>query len=329
MSSPSPSTRGAEMLDALRVFARAQGGVFSRSQLDQLGISYEVVRSQIAAGRCHRLHDGVFLLGNMAPAMVSKRWAALLVCGEGAVLSHETAAEVLAVPFPRSRWVHVCVPAERVVIPPPGVRLHRSRLLPGTAAVYQGWPITTPADTVLDLLGQLRAPDAVVGLLTDACRTDAVAPAAILKAMARRKRQRHRQLVKDVLGDVVVGVESPLEHKYLVRVERPHGLPTGRRQVKSRLNGVTTRKDVLYDEYETVVELDGRAGHEGSGRHRDMRRDNASTVNRKATLRYGHADIEDPCRTALEVGTVLSHHGWPGPIRACRPGCIAVQPRNV
>ncbi len=322
-------TRGAQMLDALRTLARTQGGVFSRSQIDQLGFGYEVVRSQIAAGRCRRLHEGIFLLGNMAPAFVSVRWAALLACGEGAVLSHETAAEVFTVPFPRSRWVHVCVPADRVVVPPPGVRLHRSRLLPGKDTTYQGWPITTPADTVLDLVGQLRAPDAVVGLITDACRTDAVAPVAILEAMGHRRRQRHRQLVKDVLCDVVGGIESPLEHKYLIRVERSHGLPTGRRQVLSRLNGVTTRKDVHYDEYETVVELDGRAGHEGSGRHRDMRRDNASTVSRKSTLRYGHADMEEPCRAALEVGTVLSHHGWPGPLKACSPGCLAVQLNNV
>lgn len=322
-------TRGAQQLDALRTLARTQGGVFSRSQIDRLGIGYEVVRSQIAAGRCRRLHDGVFLLGNMAPAFVSMRWAALLACGEGAVLSDETAAEVFTIPFRRDPWVHVCVPADRVVVPPDGVRLHRSRLLPGKATVYEGWPITTPADTVLDLLGRLRAPDAVVGLLTDACRTHAVDPADVLRVMARRKRQRHRQLVKDVLGDVVGGIESPLEHKYLVRVERPHGLPTGRRQVKERLNGEPTRKDVRYDKYSTVVELDGRAGHEGSGRHRDMRRDNASTVDKNSTLRYGHADMEEPCRAALEVGTVLSHHGWTGPLLACRPGCDAAQFRNV
>jgi hypothetical protein len=99
--------------------------------------------------------------------------------------------------------------------------------------------------------------------------------------------------------------------------------------VKERLNGVPTRKDVRYDRYSTVVELDGRAGHEGSGRHRDMRRDNASTVDRKSTLRYGHADMEEPCRAALEVGTVLTHHGWTGPLLACRPGCVAAQFSNV
>ena len=129
--------------------------------------------------------------------------------------------------------------------------------------------ITTVADTVLDLVAEMRSPHDVVALLTDACRSKAVSAEEILTAMGRRKRQRHRQLVKDVPADVTGGVESLLEHKYLVRVERPHGLPKGQRQVKAVAHGRPIRKDVEYDEFATVVELDGRFGHEGPGRHRD------------------------------------------------------------
>ena len=186
------------------------------------------------------------------------------------------------------------------------MRVRRSRLLPGKATVHDGWPITTAADTVLDLVAEMRSPHDVVALLTDACRSKAVTAEEILKAMGRRKRQRHRQLVKDVLADVVGGVESILEHKYLVRVERAHGLPRGRRQVKARARRCPDlSRTSSYDEFDTVVELDGRLGHEGSGRHRDRRRDNAGTVQRKATLRYGHADLTEPCEAAPEVATVL------------------------
>ena len=114
------------------------------------------------------------------------------------------------------------------------MRVRRSRLLPGKATVHDGWPITTAADTVLDLVAEMRSPHDVVALLTDACRSKSVTAEEILKAMGRRKRQRHRQLVKDVLADVVGGVESILEHRYLVKVERAHGLPRGRRQVKAQ-----------------------------------------------------------------------------------------------
>ncbi len=276
-------------------------------QLHALGVGYATSPGRTGTVRWTRLTEGVYFLGNTRPGVSARRWAALLACGEGAVLSHNTAADIYG--FARSRWfttrIEVSIPDERQEVAVPGVRVRRSRLLPGKATVHDGWPITTAADTVLDLVAEMRSPHDVVALLTDACRSKAVTAEEILKAMGRRKRQRHRQLVKDVLADVVGGVESLLEHKYLVRVERPHGLPQGRRQVKARAHGLPICEDVEYDEFETVVELDGRLGHEGSGRHRDRRRDNSGTRQGKATLRYGHADLEEPCEAALEVATVL------------------------
>lgn len=298
-----------------------QGGVFTTAQALAAGVSYEVIRGQLSAARWTRLHEGVYLLGNMRPGETSRRWAGLLASGDGAVLSHATAARIYGF-GPSSHRIHVSIPAERVDVTVPGVRLHRSRLLPAKGTNYLGWPITTPADTVLDLVADLRSPHDVVALLTDACRSKSVAAEEILQTMGRRKRQRHRQLVKDVLADVVGGVHSVLEHRYLIRVERAHGLPVGRRQVKVRVRANSIYEDVEYDEYATVVELDGRLGHEGSGQHRDRRRDNANTVGKKATLRYGHADLTNACEVALEVASVLRSRGWRGTLKRCGPRCL-------
>lgn len=319
-------TLGSALLHTLRELAQTQGGVVTIAQAESLGVGYEVIRGQVAAGRWIRLHDGIYLLGNMRPSVASQRWAALLACGSGAVLSHSTAAHTFAIPRRPTRLIDVSIAADRIQMPIPGVRVHRSRLLPAKATVFGGWPITSAADTVLDLVAEMRFASDVVALLTDACRTSVVDADTILAAMGRRRRQRHRQLVKDVLADVVGGVESTLERTYLVRVERPHGLPTGRRQVKSFADGARIRRDVEYDEFETVVELDGRAGHEGSGQHRDRRRDNAGTRLGKATLRYGHADLSAPCEVASEVGAVLRGRGWNGVLTPCRPGCPAARP---
>ena len=66
------------------------------------------------------------------------------------------------------------------------------------------------------------------------------------------------------------------------------------------------------------MELDGRLGHEGMGRFRDMRRDNASTTDGLATLRYGKADVFGiPCEVAAEVGHNLTRLGWEGPGHPC------------
>ena len=325
---PYVPSAGANRLEQVRKLMHAQAGVVATRQLRELGVSYPVVRAELAAGRWTRLSEGIYFLGNTRPGADSLQWAALLACGEGAVLSHNTAAAIYG--FARTRWFttqrEVSIPEDRQEVAVPGVRVRRSRLLPGKATVYDGWPITTAADTVLDLVAEMRSPHDAVALLTDACRSKSVTAEEILKAMGRRKRQRHRQLVKDVLADVVGGVESILEHRYLVKVERAHGLPRGRRQVKARgAGGVPICRDVDYDEFDTVVELDGRLGHEGSGRHRDRRRDNAGTVGRKATLRYGHADLREPCETAAEVATVLGDRGWTGQLTKCGPHCTALR----
>lgn len=318
----SPTTRPSRRHGSLRRLTGSQAGVFSTAQAEALGVGYEEIRAHVAAGRWRRLHDGVYFMANTKPGRPSVRWAALLASGEGAVLSHDTAAEVYGFGrLHRELLLEVSIPESRREVAVPGVRVRRSRLLPAKGSTHDGWPITTAADTVLDLIDEMRSPYAVVGLLTDACRSSAVSARAILLAMGRRKRQRNRQLVKDTLADVIGGVESNLEHKYLARVERPHGLPRGRRQVKDRVNGIPIRKDVEYDEFSTVVELDGRMGHEGSGRHRDSRRDNASTRRGNATLRYGHADLHQPCAVAAEVSTVLRDRGWTGAVTPCGRHC--------
>ncbi len=76
-----------------------------------------------------------------------------------------------------------------------------------------------------------------------------------------RSRLTHRRLLANVLGDVAAGAQSALEIEYLRDVERAHGLPDGERQQPSG----RTWQDVRYRRFSTIVELDGRLGHEGIG----------------------------------------------------------------
>ena len=75
---------------------------------------------------------------------------------------------------------------------------------------------------------------------------------------------------------------------------------------------------MLYDEYDLVVELDGRLGHEGLGRFRDMWRDNQAALEALLTLRYGSTDIcGRPCAVAVQVGAALAARGWDGILTRC------------
>ena len=69
--------------------------------------------------------------------------------------------------------------------------------------------------------------------------------------------------------------------------------------------------DVDYKEFRLIVELDGRAGHEGVGRFRDMDRDNRHALVDATTLRFGHYDLASrPCAVAFQVYCALAVRGY-------------------
>ena len=82
---------------------------------------------------------------------------------------------------------------------------------------------------------------------------------------------------------------SLLEYRYVHRVERPHGLPAARRQVRIRQRTGNKYLDNLYEEYGVCSELDGTAAHPADEQWRDKRRDNANAVQGIVTLRFGLA----------------------------------------
>lgn len=124
---------------------------------------------------------------------------------------------------------------------------------------------------------------------------------------------------------MAAGVHSALERRYLIDVERAHGLPAGSRQ--RAVGG--THQDVYYDTFATVVELDGRAVHGTTeAARRDRQRDTLTLVRGDVTLRYGWDDVRHrPCAVAAEVATVLRSRGWQGHPRPGRPGCQVGQGR--
>jgi very-short-patch-repair endonuclease len=183
--------------------------------------------------------------------------------------------------------------------------------------------MTCIEDTVLDLVDLSRTRARAVHWIMLGCQARLTTPDRLLYSMGRRRRIRHRRLVKDVCADVSTGAQTPLERRYLRHVERAHALPTGRRQQHERIAGGRVFRDVDYEAYRTLVELDGRLGHEGEDNaFRDRRRDNASTVGGRTTLRFGWTDVSDsPCEVASQVIAVLRRQGWTGRPSRCSATC--------
>src|SRR4051812_20883432 len=88
--------------------ADAQHGVISLAQLVAEGLTPSAVRMRVAAGRLHRVRRGAYAVGGARLGTGGRRMAAVLACGEGALLS--TAADQIGVLRSASAALHVTVP---------------------------------------------------------------------------------------------------------------------------------------------------------------------------------------------------------------------------
>ena len=301
---------------ALQQLAELQAGVVSRAQAEGHGVSARVLARLVEHGHWQRLVPGLFLTRPGAPDFEARAWAGVLLGGDNACLGGATAARLLGLSETEPEVVQVVVPHGRRVAPRAGWEFVQADR-PASGAP----PRTSVEDTVLDLCAAAR-PDDVVGWVTTAVQRRRTTSRRLLHALAGRRRHPHRALLEGLLGDVAEGAQSPIEVRYLRDVERAHGLPAGRRQAPTaRRRGW---RDVLYEAFGLVVELDGRLGHEGAASFRDMDRDNLALLDGLATLRFGTADLVGrPCEVAHQVGHVLSGRGWTGLVSRC-PRCALV-----
>lgn len=292
--------------------------MLTREQALGIGLRKAALTRLVRDGTWLRIASGTYLTSSGPPSWEANAWAGVLIGGDAARIGGRSAAHlhhlVTDAPVP----IEVLIPERsRCRVGDPWI-FRRERPGARLAKTVGAPPRLTVEDTVLDLVNDpdCSARDAV-HWVTQAVQARLTTPERIERAARHRRFFRQRSLLDDILADVGQGVRSPLERDYLLKVERPHELPAGRRQAGRR----KTEVDVLYEDFGLIVELDGRLGHEGMGRFRDMRRDNASTTDGLATLRYGKPDIFGiPCEVAREVGINLMRRGWEGPLTRC-PNC--------
>lgn len=81
-------------------------------------------RARLASGALLRVHRGVYRVGHRAPSVEASYLAAVLACGEGALLSDRAAAHLLGLVGGPAPAPEVTAPAQRAVR---GVRTRRAR----------------------------------------------------------------------------------------------------------------------------------------------------------------------------------------------------------
>jgi very-short-patch-repair endonuclease len=293
---------------ALALAAR-QGQVLSRSQLAAFGVGDRVLQRLLREGRLERIARGIYATGY--GGWSQQAWAGVLIGGPRAVLGLEAAAHLDGLVRQPPGTVAVFTPQQHIVVDP------RWRWIRAERAGRGEPPRTRLAQTVFDLSRELT-PDAMVGILAEALYRRPLVRFELRELLEAGPRHPGRGLLGELLADVVEGVESALELRYVRTVERPHHLPVAIRQASPA--GVH-RTDGWYLDYGVLLELDGRAHHSGSNSLADYDRDNLHRIRGLFTLRYGWKHVVgDPCGVARQVAQALQSRGWQGAATTC-PRC--------
>ena len=299
-----------------------QNGVLTRSQALAAGFTDQVIATNLRQGRWQRLHPGVYATFSGPPGADCLQWAAVLRAGPRAVLSYQTAARLWDLAGPATAAIHVTVPRGSPVAGAPGLVVHYSQRVTQARHPTRTPPLTTVEETALDLAGAAGTAEDAVAWVLRAVASRRTTAEHLAVAMRHRRRLRWRAEISCALDPVNSGLHSILEYRFVNRVERPHGLPAGTRQRLVVRGSRAQYSDVAYEEYATLVELDGRAAHPESSRDLDTRRDNANIADGWVTLRYGWIDVsEHSCEIAAELARTLRRRGWAGSLRRCSASC--------
>jgi len=314
----------AELLDR-------QAQVVSRRQALAHGLTADAVENRLRSRRWHVVHRGVYATFTGDVGREALLWAAVLRAGPGAALSHQTAAELVGLSDTPSEVIHLTVPLDRHPGPVRGVVVHRSVRIGSATHPAQLPPRTWVEETVLDLVQTAVSLDAACGWLSRAVGRRLTTAARLGRALDDRAKMRWRADLKTILADVRDGAHSLLEHRYIRDVERAHGLPAAKRQVKTVVRSRTRFLDNLYAEARLAVELDGQIAPPAEERWADVRRDNAHAAVGILTLRYSWADVTlRPCEVAQEVASVLRERGAAPAVHRCGANCtVALVPTRT
>jgi very-short-patch-repair endonuclease len=148
--------------------AANQHGVMTTAQLMKAGLSTGRISERAAAGRLHRIHRGVYAVGYPRLSNEGTWMAAVLACGDRAVLSHRTAAELWGMRRARRQSgargqvgpIDVTIPGTAGRKTRERIALHRSSTLVASDCTRRdGIPVTTPARTLTDLRAVISPPE--------------------------------------------------------------------------------------------------------------------------------------------------------------------------
>lgn len=329
MSETGPTLRAAPggpapIADRLRV----QSGVISRAQVHLGGGAVWDIRRRLRRREWVRVLPGVYLDHTGVPTWVQRGWAGVLYLWPAALAGESAVRAVLGPAWRRyddEGPIEIAVARDRHIQVPTGYRVRRTTRLEQRVVWNAGPPRMRLEEAAVDVASRQPHEFEAIAVLADICHSRRTTPARVRDAWALHPRLRRRVWLGRILDDIAEGTCSVLEHGYLTRIERAHGLPRGHRQAPLEAGRGSEYQDVAYLRHGLVVELDGRLFHDTArARDVDLDRDlDAAALGGRLTVRLGWGQVFDrPCRTTERLVRLLRARGWDAMPTPCGPTCL-------
>lgn len=277
MATSSPNDRVAIVAE----LANKQGGVVSRAQLLDAGLSRWAVDHRVGKGVLVALHPGVYRFGHRFITPVGRLFAAQLTCGPDDVIGGRSATAFHELCRDRG-------PVKVVLLGDrgrgrQGVKPLRYALRPGDWREHDGLRVTTPMRSVFDVAAETPF-NQLLTMLERAELLQLLDVRELRSLMARHPRRAGVPKLRDALDAYdpdLVRLRSKLERIITLACRRlGHEMPERNAFFMGKERDFLWRNPVL------VVEADGRTHATVEGRERDTERDNDLTIAGVPTLRF-------------------------------------------
>jgi very-short-patch-repair endonuclease len=252
----------------IAALAARQHGVVSRAQLSALGLGEDGIDARLGRGRLHRIHRGAYAVGHARISRHGRWMAAVLACGDQAVLSHRSAAALWGIRHYEGR-PEITAPTRRRH----GAALtaRRSSLDPDEITTHEGIRVTTVARTLLDL-GQVLHPDQVERAIREADYLRQLDMTELETLLDRHPRRRGTAAIRKAIQQAAEarnGTRSEMEDRFISLLLKAN-LPRPILNATIELGTNTYEVDALWPDRKLIVELDGWQAH---GTHDAFERD--------------------------------------------------------
>jgi len=188
---------------ALFALASTQQGYFTAAQAQTYGYGWALLGHHARQGRFIRVRRGVYRLRDYPSSPTEEVMAAWLIAGrETAIVSHESALDLLDLADVIPATIHLTVPrARRHLAAPPGVTLHTTArpLRPDELLERDGLPLTGVARTIVDCAALGTAADQLTRAVGTALARGLTTVPRLRRAAVGRPR-RVATVIDDAIG---------------------------------------------------------------------------------------------------------------------------------